>query len=66
MVATTGDMAQHGAHPGTRTQPRALARWLIAVAALIVLMVVVGGITRLTKSGLSITRWNPSPAPSRR
>lgn len=41
------------------TEPRAIARWLFAVAALIVLMVVVGGITRLTESGLSITRWNP-------
>lgn len=40
-------------------RPRALARWLQAVAALIVLMVVVGGITRLTESGLSITEWRP-------
>jgi heme a synthase len=41
------------------TAPRALRRWLYAVAALIVAMVVVGGITRLTESGLSITRWQP-------
>jgi cytochrome c oxidase assembly protein subunit 15 len=40
-------------------RPLALARWLFAVAALIVLMVVVGGITRLTESGLSITEWKP-------
>jgi cytochrome c oxidase assembly protein subunit 15 len=40
-------------------RPRAIARWLLVVAAMIVLMVVVGGITRLTESGLSITRWNP-------
>lgn len=33
--------------------------WLYAVAALIVLMVVVGGATRLTESGLSITEWKP-------
>jgi cytochrome c oxidase assembly protein subunit 15 len=32
--------------------------WLWAVAALVVAMVVVGGATRLTGSGLSITRWN--------
>jgi cytochrome c oxidase assembly protein subunit 15 len=38
---------------------RALIRWLYAVAALIVLMVIVGGITRLTESGLSITEWKP-------
>jgi cytochrome c oxidase assembly protein subunit 15 len=40
-------------------RPRALANWLFAVAALIVLMVVIGGITRLTESGLSITQWKP-------
>lgn len=39
------------------TRPRAIANWLFAVAALIVLMVAVGGITRLTESGLSITEW---------
>ena len=55
MVATTGDMAQGQ----TRDGARALARWLFVVGGLIVLMVVVGGITRLTESGLSITRWNP-------
>jgi cytochrome c oxidase assembly protein subunit 15 len=41
------------------TRPRAVARWLYAVAALIVAMVIVGGITRLTESGLSITQWKP-------
>jgi heme a synthase len=40
-------------------QPRAIANWLFAVAALVFLMVVVGGITRLTESGLSITEWKP-------
>lgn len=40
-------------------RPLALARWLWAVAALVVLMVVVGGITRLTESGLSIVEWKP-------
>ncbi|MGA9581332.1 MAG: COX15/CtaA family protein [Allosphingosinicella sp.] len=39
--------------------PRAVALWLLAVAALVFLMVVVGGITRLTESGLSIVRWEP-------
>ena len=43
----------------TQARPLALARWLWAVAALIVAMVVVGGITRLTESGLSITEWKP-------
>lgn len=43
----------------TTARPRALANWLFAVAALIVLIVLVGGITRLTESGLSITEWKP-------
>ena len=38
---------------------RAVALWLIAVAAMIFVMVVIGGITRLTESGLSITEWKP-------
>lgn len=33
--------------------------WLYCVAALVLLMVVVGGATRLTESGLSITSWKP-------
>ncbi len=35
-----------------------MARWLEMVACLVVLIVMVGGITRLTESGLSITEWN--------
>lgn len=42
-----------------RSRPAALANWLFVVAALILLIVVVGGITRLTESGLSITEWKP-------
>ena len=38
---------------------RAVRWWLLAVAALIVLMVLVGGATRLTESGLSIVEWKP-------
>jgi cytochrome c oxidase assembly protein subunit 15 len=33
--------------------------WLIAVAVLIAVMVLVGGATRLTESGLSIVEWKP-------
>lgn len=36
-----------------------IARWLLLVAALVIAIVVVGGITRLTESGVSITEWNP-------
>jgi cytochrome c oxidase assembly protein subunit 15 len=38
---------------------RAVAIWLLATAVLVVAMVVVGGFTRLTGSGLSITQWKP-------
>lgn len=40
-------------------RPAALARWLWAVALLVIAVVAVGGITRLTESGLSITEWKP-------
>src|SRR3954468_23016963 len=38
---------------------RALSRLLLLTACLVFAMVVVGGITRLTESGLSITEWKP-------
>ena len=41
-----------------QARPLALARWLELTAAFVVLIVLVGGITRLTESGLSITEWN--------
>ncbi|MDQ3126790.1 MAG: COX15/CtaA family protein [Pseudomonadota bacterium] len=40
-------------------QNRAVAIWLFICAALVFAMVVVGGVTRLTGSGLSITEWKP-------
>ena len=43
----------------SRARPNLLANWLFAVAALVVIIVTVGGITRLTESGLSITEWKP-------
>jgi cytochrome c oxidase assembly protein subunit 15 len=38
---------------------RAVRWWLFSVAALIAIMVLVGGATRLTESGLSIVEWKP-------
>ncbi|MBW4708854.1 COX15/CtaA family protein [Roseobacter sp. YSTF-M11] len=43
-------------HGGARG---AIRRWLMALFALVVLMIAVGGLTRLTDSGLSITEWRP-------
>jgi cytochrome c oxidase assembly protein subunit 15 len=42
------------AHP-----PKAIAIWLFFSAFLVLLMIVIGGITRLTDSGLSIVEWKP-------
>ncbi len=39
--------------------PVAMATWLFVVAALVFAMIIVGGATRLTDSGLSITEWKP-------
>ncbi|HEU5481756.1 MAG TPA: COX15/CtaA family protein [Sphingomicrobium sp.] len=41
------------------SRPRALSNLLFLVAFMVFAMVVVGGITRLTESGLSITEWKP-------
>ena len=40
-------------------RPLAIAKWLFVVAGLVFAMVIIGGITRLTESGLSITEWKP-------
>ena len=38
---------------------RAIAAWLLVLFALVAAMIIVGGLTRLTDSGLSITEWKP-------
>src|SRR5260221_6609323 len=43
----------------TRNGYRAVAAWLLVCCALVFAIVVVGGITRLTHSGLSIVEWQP-------
>ncbi|MGA7264691.1 MAG: COX15/CtaA family protein [Stellaceae bacterium] len=54
-VANSGVAPRAAAEMGLRP----LAAWLFFCCGLIFLMVVVGGITRLTLSGLSITEWKP-------
>lgn len=52
--------ASHPVMPRDRRRDRTVVRvWLSVVALMIVAMVVVGGATRLTNSGLSITEWKP-------
>lgn len=43
----------------TETQNRIIARWLLIGVAMLIVQVLLGGITRLTGSGLSITEWDP-------
>jgi cytochrome c oxidase assembly protein subunit 15 len=43
----------------TEKHRRPVAYWLLACAALVFAIVVVGGATRLTRSGLSIVEWQP-------
>src|ERR1700709_2620319 len=43
----------------TRQSRRVVAIWLFTVAAMIMVMIVLGGATRLTGSGLSIMEWAP-------
>jgi cytochrome c oxidase assembly protein subunit 15 len=44
---------------GRRGARGAVRIWLMALFALVVVMIAVGGLTRLTDSGLSITEWRP-------
>jgi cytochrome c oxidase assembly protein subunit 15 len=45
--------------PSQTQDIRPVRWWLIAVAVMIAIMVLVGGATRLTESGLSIVEWKP-------
>ncbi|SFS11044.1 heme A synthase [Yoonia litorea] len=59
-----GDTPKQTAAPGGIDKggqgARALIRgWLMVLFGLVVVMIVVGGLTRLTDSGLSITEWKP-------
>ncbi len=45
--------------PDARSRDKAVATWLLACCALVFAMVVLGGFTRLTGSGLSMAEWRP-------
>ena len=54
------EQCRHLPSAAPRDEPRrGLSNLLLFVAGLVFAMVVVGGITRLTESGLSITEWKP-------
>jgi cytochrome c oxidase assembly protein subunit 15 len=58
-----GDKRPDAAVPAPARRPqaarRAIAGWLALLFALVAAMIVVGGMTRLTDAGLSITEWRP-------
>lgn len=51
--------SEPGAVPDTRHVPWAIVTWLIACCVLVFAMVLLGGVTRLTGSGLSMVEWKP-------
>jgi cytochrome c oxidase assembly protein subunit 15 len=56
LTQTPRSGAEAGIEPGS---DRAVALWLLLVAAMVLAMVALGGATRLTGSGLSIMEWRP-------
>ena len=50
---------QTAPQPGLWRSRRAVGFWLFGIAAIILGMITVGGLTRITGSGLSITQWDP-------
>ncbi|MDH4072233.1 MAG: COX15/CtaA family protein [Gammaproteobacteria bacterium] len=46
-------------NPNASDSDRKVASWLLACCALVFAMVVLGGVTRLTGSGLSMVEWQP-------
>ncbi|MEQ8410350.1 MAG: COX15/CtaA family protein [Erythrobacter sp.] len=58
MATLASSPALAATDPRDGARPAVIALWLQATAFLVVCIVVVGGITRLTESGLSITEWN--------
>ena len=58
-VFTSPVGAESGAKSRRSARDRAVGLWLLACAVMVLGMVVLGGITRLTGSGLSIMEWDP-------
>ncbi|KAB2961921.1 MAG: heme A synthase, partial [Thermoanaerobaculia bacterium] len=52
-------VAESGRRPDEARRARAIGLWLLACCVALAALVVVGGLTRLTRSGLSIVEWRP-------
>src|SRR3954468_20957757 len=59
MPALSSSLSLGVVRPARTDSTRAIVIWLFVCCALVWAMVVVGGVTRLTHSGLSITEWQP-------
>jgi cytochrome c oxidase assembly protein subunit 15 len=59
MAAMAHSQTLDGARPDDARDVARIRAWLLVVAALVFVMVSIGGATRLTGSGLSITEWQP-------
>ena len=59
MAASTNPALMQNAGAASPKAARNIALWLIVISGLVAAMVIVGGATRLTDSGLSITEWRP-------
>ncbi|PQA85523.1 COX15/CtaA family protein [Hyphococcus luteus] len=57
--STSSQPAPNSAAPGASRSNRRIALWLFFMCGLVAAMVIVGGATRLTDSGLSIVEWRP-------
>ena len=59
-VGATAQVAPRGGLiEGKKGARRGIRAWLVALVLLVAMMIAVGGLTRLTDSGLSITEWKP-------
>ena len=56
-IVSTAGIATTGARAGSAD--RAVGRWLLALSGMVLLQVMLGAVTRLTDSGLSIMEWRP-------
>ncbi len=52
-------VSMFAASPPSGNVARTIARWLFVCAGMVFIMVVLGGATRLTESGLSMVEWKP-------
>lgn len=59
-IASAVEYSSFYTDDGLRYGNKAMSRWLLICAAAVFGMVVLGGLTRLTKSGLSMVEWKPT------